>query len=163
MTKLTLRRATVEDIGQIHGCLADLAAFLGETHLFQLTPEKLQSHGFGPNPAFNVVVAENDEAVAGICLYFPTFSTWYGTPGIYVQDLYIRPEFRGHKLGEKLLSAAARQARAGGATHMRLSVDLANKKAMAFYDRLGMAKRDTEEIRMLDGQDFENLATSNLN
>lgn len=160
MTKLKLRRATIEDINEIYGCLANLAAFLGETHLFELTPKKLETHGFGEHPAFIVVVAENSEKLAGICLYFPTFSTWYGTPGIYVQDLYIRPEYRGQKLGEKLLAAAACEARADGATHLRLSVDKANKQAMAFYDRLGMSVRNAEEIRMLDGADFQKLAST---
>jgi len=158
MTKLTTRQAKPEDIGQIHACLADLAAYLGETDLFQLTPENLQIHGFGDTPSFSVLIGEKDQTVAGICLYFKTFSTWFGTPGIYVQDLYIKPEFRNHQFGEKLLAAAAREASTFGATHLRLSVDRSNTQAMAFYDRLGMSKQNKEQIRMLDGLDFENLA-----
>ena len=102
------------------------------------TASDIRKHGFSGHPAFEVLIAEQDGAFAGLCLTFPSFSTWRGQPGIYVQDLYVEEAFRGQRIGEKLLMAVARRAKLKGAGYLRLSVDTANKTAEAFYERLGI-------------------------
>jgi ribosomal protein S18 acetylase RimI-like enzyme len=104
-------------------------------------------------------VAETDGAAfAGLCLTFPSFSTWMGTPGIYVQDLFVADAFRGRRIGERLLHAVARRGQEKGARYMRLSVDVENPRAQAFYDRIGIRHSRDELIHMIKGADFDAFA-----
>src|SRR5688572_16558314 len=136
--KMTIRLAELTDAEQIHAGLLAMARAMGEEARITSTATDIRTHGFGENPAFEVLIAEIDGAFAGLCLTFPSFSTWRGEPGIYVQDLYVDEAFRGRRIGEKLLRASARRGRAKGAGYLRLSVDIGNTKAQAFYERVGI-------------------------
>ena len=91
-------------------------------------------------------MAEVDGRFAGLSLFFPSFSTWFGKPGVYVQDLFVDPAFRGQGIGERLIGETARLARERGATYMRLSVYADNAAAQAFYERIGMSWSREERI-----------------
>lgn len=158
MSRVEIRRATIADVATIHQALGELAQHLGGSDIFALTPEALRRHGFGADPAFAVMLAEIDGRFAGLCLYFRTFSTWYGTPGLYVQDLYTAAEHRGAGLGEALLAAVAAEGAAAGASHLRLAVDPTNAGARRFYDRLRLEICEHDEMRMIAGSDFAELA-----
>ncbi|MBW3098045.1 GNAT family N-acetyltransferase [Pseudohoeflea coraliihabitans] len=158
MTPVSLRRAEISDAATIHRALKALAEHLHENDQFHLTISDLEQHGFGSQPAFSVLMAEKADRFAGLCLYFTIFSTWYGKCGVYVQDLYVAPEFRGQRVGEALLARIAAEERAAGATYMRLSVDPSNMQAQIFYDRLGLAASPKEEIRMAAQDAFVALA-----
>lgn len=157
---LTIRLAEADDAEMIHAALQAMARAMGAGGKMVSTPENIRTHGFCENPAFEVLIAEIEGAFAGLCLTFPSFSTWRGEPGIYVQDLYVDETFRGQGLGEKLLQAAARRGKARGAGYLRLSVDVTNPKAQAFYERLGIAHSSDEQIRMIKGEAFDALASS---
>jgi ribosomal protein S18 acetylase RimI-like enzyme len=157
---LTIRLAEAADAETIHAALLAMARAMGAAGKMVSTAENIRTHGFGENPAFEVLVAEIDGAFAGLCLTFPSFSTWRGEPGIYVQDLYVDEVFRGRGLGEELLQAAARRGKARGAGYLRLSVDITNPKAQTFYERLGIVHSSDEQIRMIKGDAFDTLATS---
>ncbi|MGE0501401.1 MAG: N-acetyltransferase family protein [Rhizobiaceae bacterium] len=155
---VSLRAATADDAETIHAALRKLGAHVGEEHEIVSTPADLRRYGFGDRPAFRVVVAEVDGAFAGLCLFFPSFSTWKGRPGVYVQDLFVAEEFRGMKVGEKLIRAVAAITRDEGGVYMRLAVDSRNYSAQRFYDRLGMELVDDDMIRAAYGDVFETLA-----
>lgn len=156
--QVSIRPAVPQDAQTIHAALRTLAAGVGAGDRMTATVDDLLAHGFGAAPAFEVLVAEADGAFAGLCLTFPSFSTWMGRSGIYVQDLYVAEGFRGHRIGERLLREAARRGRARGARYLRLSVDVENTRAQSFYARLGIRHSRDEQIHMIKGADFDTFA-----
>lgn len=155
---IRIRRAAVEDAERIHVALKEMADGMKAGPKFVSTVEDIRRHGFGAAPAFEVLIAEVGGQFAGLCLTFPSFSTWMGTPGIYVQDLFVADGFRGRRIGEGLLQAAARRGREKGARYMRLSVDVENARAQAFYDRIGIRHSRDELIHMIKGAAFDAFA-----
>lgn len=159
---VTIREAVADDVGTLHEALLALARHTGDEHKIESTPADLLTHGFGERPAFEALIAEVDGAFAGMCLSFSSFSTWRGQPGIYVQDLYVDTTFRGRRIGEHLLQAAAARGYARGARHLRLSVDQANLSAQAFYERVGITHSRDEQIHMMRGERFEAFARQDM-
>lgn len=155
---LAIRLATAADAETILHGLRGLGEHVGEAHRITITADDIRRYGFGDRPAFRVLIAEIDGAFAGLSVFFPSFSTWWGRPGVYVQDLFVDPARRGNRVGERLLRAVARLARDEGAVYLRLSVDVKNHSARAFYDRMGMRWADEEMIRTAYGEDFLALA-----
>jgi ribosomal protein S18 acetylase RimI-like enzyme len=158
MDKLTLRAANRDDANSILEALIGLADHVGERDLVQIDRDTILRDGFGDTPAFSVTVAEVGGAFAGMCLHFPTYSTWFGASGIYVQDLYIQPEFRGRNIGEALLARVARDGERRGCNHLKLAVNTENPNAQRFYDRIGILPLEHDEMRMAMGGNFVSLA-----
>lgn len=156
-TRVVIRLATEADAERIHAALLDLGEHVGESHKIKSTPEDIRRYGFGPKPHFRVLVAEGNGIFAGMCLFFPSFSTWIGRPGVYVQDLIVARDFRGQGIGERLVREVARMVHAEGAAYLRLAVDVENLSAQAFYDRLGMEWVKDDMIRAAYGEAFEAL------
>ncbi len=152
--KLVIRAATPEDCEILHRAIVDLGAFVGASHKIESTPENLRRYGFGADPAFEALVAEVGGEFAGMCIYFPSFSTWLGRPGVYVQDLFVEERFRGMKIGESLLRRVTALTRRKGGVYLRLSVEIGNATAQAFYDRLGIARSAAEMIHAAYGANF---------
>ena len=157
-----MRLAESGDAELIHAGLVAMAQAMDKGAKITSTASDIRKHGFGGHPAFEVLIAEQDGAFAGLCLTFPSFSTWRGQPGIYVQDLYVEEAFRGQRIGEKLLRAVARRAKLKGAGYLRLSVDTANKTAEAFYERLGITHASDEHIHMIKGDAFDAFAANGM-
>ncbi|MBX9455084.1 MAG: GNAT family N-acetyltransferase [Rhizobium sp.] len=157
---LTIRLAEAADADLIHAGLLAMARAMGEESRITSTAADILENGFGASPAFEVLIAEIGGAFAGLCLSFPSFSTWRGERGIYVQDLYVDETYRGHGIGEALLKAAARRARERGAGYLRLSVDIANAGAQAFYERVGIPHSRDEQIHMIKGEAFRAFSAS---
>lgn len=157
---LTIRLAEARDAGLIHAGLVAMARVMEKGAKITSTPDDIRRHGFGNDPAFEVLIAEVDGTFAGLCLSFPSFSTWRGERGIYVQDLCVDETFRGRRIGEALLKAVARRAQERGAGYLRLSVDVTNKRAEAFYERLGITHSRDEHIHMIKGEAFRAFAAS---
>jgi ribosomal protein S18 acetylase RimI-like enzyme len=156
--EIRIRAAVVEDAETIHAALTTMASSMKAGPKFVSTADDIRRHGFGPTPAFEVLIAETGGIFAGLCLSFPSFSTWMGTPGLYVQDLYVADAARGQRIGERLLQATAQRGRARGARYLRLSVDVENVRAQAFYDRLGIRHSRDEQIHMIKGAAFDTFA-----
>ena len=134
---MTIRPATPDDLTSIGELIRELAEYEEAPHEVEWTDaEALAEHLFGPTPAAHVHIAETDDgAIAGMALWFTTFSTWVGKPGIWLEDLYVRPQFRGHGFGKALLT-----------TLMDLSPGRVewtvldwNQPSIEFYDSLGAA------------------------
>lgn len=156
---VSIRDGVAPDAPAIHRALLTLAAHVGETEKVVSTVDDIRRYGFEMEPPhFRTLIAEIDGSLAGISLYFPTFSTWLGRPGVYVQDLVVEPDFRGMDVGRALIRATARRAAAEGATHMKLAVDTQNVSAQAFYERMGLRHADDDMLRFAAGDDFQALA-----
>jgi len=155
---ITLRSAVAGDGAIIHSMLGQLAETLGSTHKLVSDAQDIERHGFLDAPLFRALIAERGADAVGLCLYFVTFSTWLGAPGIYIQDLFVDESLRGAGLGQRLLARAAAEGRAMGANHLRLSVDSENMAARRFYSKVGLRCRDDEVIVQSDGKHFLRLA-----
>ncbi|MGI9084148.1 MAG: GNAT family N-acetyltransferase [Aeromicrobium sp.] len=133
-----IREATPHDVPAILGMIHDLAEFEREPDAVKATPELLHEALFGPDPAASALLAVDEHAEpAGFALWYRTFSTWEGVPGLYLEDLYVAEGQRGSGLGRALLSALARIAVHRGWTRLEWAVLRWNSDAITFYDRLG--------------------------
>src|SRR6185436_14808822 len=113
--RFTLRPAELRDVGAIVQLIRDLAEFEQLTHLLQVTPEKLRPQLFGERPAAEALVAETGDGkgsgeVVAFALFFTNFSTFLAQPGLYLEDLYVKPDQRGAGIGKALLTRLARLA-----------------------------------------------------
>lgn len=153
-----IRPAVPGDASNVHAMIVALARSTDDQHRVNSRPDDYLKHGFGPARRFEALIAERNASPLGLSLYFFTFSSWLGEPGIYVQDLYVDPAERGRGIGRRLLAATAASGLAGDASHMRLSVAAANQGARQFYRRLGMEHREQELTYHLGGDAFAALA-----
>jgi len=158
MSEISLKHATKEDAQVLHDLLSKLASELGKRDEFRGSAEALEAYGFAAPPAFDAIIAWRGDEALGLILYFFEFSTWRGTPGVYVQDFYVSPSARGLGLGQKLTSAAAHAGAGRGATYMRLAVHDGNDAGMGFYKATGFMQVDDETTMLLDGHDFERMS-----
>ena len=129
-----IRNAVEGDLDEIRALIAELAEYEHAADEAVATVDDLRHHLFGPTPAASVLIAESDDgAVAGFALYYPTFSTWLGRPGIWLEDLFVRPQHRKHGLGFALLTAL-RELTDG---RIEWAVLDWNEPSIRFYDALG--------------------------
>ncbi|GAA5542160.1 GNAT family N-acetyltransferase [Ochrobactrum soli] len=160
---VVIRLAEPSDAERIHEAIRAMGAGLGAAGKVSSTVEDFRRHGFGPNAAFTSLIAEVDEAFAGLALFFPIFSTWLGKPGVFVQDLYVDQAFRGRGVGEVLLRHVASWSTARGGVYLRLAVDRDNVAAQRFYQRLGIGWIEADLDHGAYGEDFARLARINAN
>jgi ribosomal protein S18 acetylase RimI-like enzyme len=157
-TDISIRFATIDDADSIFSALVGIAETVKEMHKLKSTADDIRRFGFGEAPALETLIAEIDGRFAGCCLYFASFSTWIGRPGIYVQDFYVADELRGQGVGERMLQRLAALTRKRGGRYIRLAVDTENYRAQAFYTRVGVKRSDTEQVHMARDEDFDRLA-----
>ncbi|MCC7097957.1 MAG: N-acetyltransferase [Rubrivivax sp.] len=138
-----LRAAELRDVQPIVGMIRELAEFEQLTHLLQVTPEKLRPHLFGEKPVAEALVAELEAGeggkpeVAAFALFFTNFSTVLAQPGLYLEDLYVRPAQRRRGIAQALLQRLATLAVERGYGRFEWSVLDWNANAIAFYERMG--------------------------
>ncbi len=132
-----LRAAEPRDVNAIVGLIRELAEFEKLAHLLQVTPETLHPHLFGERPVVEAQVAQLDGEVVGFALFFTNFSTFLSKPGLYLEDLYVRPALRGRGIGEALLSRLAAIAVERGYGRFEWSVLDWNSNAIRFYEKMG--------------------------
>ena len=134
---VNVRAAEPRDLGDIVRLIRGLAEFEKLTHLLRVTPESLAPHLFGARPAAEAIVAERAGAVIGFALFFTNFSTFLALPGLYLEDLYVRPEHRGSGIGRALLRRLGGLAVERGYGRFEWSVLDWNENAIGFYERMG--------------------------
>ncbi len=156
-----IRAATSEDVPTIHRLILDLAEYERLRDVAVLTEADLRTHLFGPRPAAEVLLAEVADEVVGFALFFHNFSTFLGKPGIYLEDLFVRPEFRGQGLGKALLLALARLACERGCGRVEWSVLNWNEPAIGFYRSLGAVPMDEWTVYRLTGAALDQLGRGN--
>ena len=134
---LTIRSATPADVPLIQQFIHDLAEYEREPESAVATQEDLLRYGFGPEPKYRCVIAEWGDAPAGFALFFYNYSTWQGKPGLYLEDLFVRPVFRGKGIGKALLLHLAKLAVAEHCGRFQWQVLDWNTPAIDFYKSLG--------------------------
>lgn len=156
---MALRAATEADLGTIIELIHALAEYEREPDAVRLDPEELRRHLFGSRPYAEVILAEtSDGASAGFALFFHNFSTWEGRPGIYLEDLFVRPESRGHGYGKALLAELARLAVERGCARLEWAVLDWNEPSIQFYRALGAVPMDEWTTYRLSGDALTTLA-----
>ena len=134
---MTIRPATPDDIPLIAALIRELAAYEKLAHEAVATEDTLRATLFGEKPGAEVAIAELDGTPAGFALFFPNFSTFLGQPGIYLEDLFVRPEFRARGVGRALLVHLAGLAVERGCGRLEWAVLDWNAPAIGFYKKLG--------------------------
>jgi GNAT superfamily N-acetyltransferase len=158
LPKLTIREAVEEDTLLILQLIKELAEYEKLSHEVVATEETLRNALFGERRFAEALVGEVEGEPAGFALFFHNFSTFLGRPGIYLEDLYVRPEFRGLGLGRALLVYLARVARERGCGRLEWSVLDWNEPAIGFYGRIGAAPVRGWTAYRLTGDALEGLA-----
>jgi len=157
-----VREARESDIEQIHQLIIDLATYERSADQVKVTPDQLRVALFGPQPAVYALVAEVEGALVGYALYFLNFSTWEGVHGIYLEDLFVKPEQRGSGLGKALLIALAEIAVSRGYARVEWWVLDWNQPSIDFYRRLGAVAMDEWTVFRLTGDALQLAAGGSL-
>jgi len=155
----SIRNATTEDAAQILEFIRALAAFERAPDAVVATEQALIRDGFGKHPFFHCLIAEYDGEPAGFALYFFNYSTWVGRPGIYIEDLFVLPQFRRLGIGRDLLKRVAAIAVENGCQRMQWQVLDWNTPAIDFYRSLGAEFMDEWRTVRLNSEMLERLAT----
>ena len=157
MSNLAVRAATEGDIPAILGFIRDLAAYEKLEHEVVADETILRASLFGPRPGAEVLIAELDVPV-GFALFFPSFSTFLGKPGLYLEDLFVRPSARGQGVGCALMAACARIAVERDYGRFEWSVLDWNGPALRFYEELGAVPMAEWTVQRLTGAPLVALA-----
>jgi len=156
-----IRRAISEDLLTIHQLIRDLALYERALEMAQATPEQIRDSFFSDAPIVFCDLVENDDReVVGFAVWFLNYSTWTGTHGIFLEDLFIKPEFRGHGYGKSLLVHLAQECVAKGYHRLNWSVLDWNQPSIDFYRSLGADALDEWTEFRLTGEALSKLAGS---
>jgi ribosomal protein S18 acetylase RimI-like enzyme len=155
---LVIRAAEPADIEILHGFVVDLAEAEQFPGPVTGRPQDLAQALFGPRPVAEAVVATIGGQAAGFALFYASYSTIIGRPGIHLEDLYVRPEHRGAGLGQILLAHLADLAVRRGGARLEWWVLRTNEPALRFYRRLRARALDEIEVMRLDGEVLRSLA-----
>ena len=149
---VTIARATERDVPLILRFIRALAEYERLEHQVVATEAMLRETLFGAHPAAHVVIARVDELPVGFALWFYTYSTFLARPGLYLEDLFVLPEWRGHGVGRTLLTHLATLAVEQGCGRMEWSVLDWNEPAIGFYRKLGAEVMEQWRICRLTGE-----------
>jgi GNAT superfamily N-acetyltransferase len=155
---LTIRPAAAHEMPLVLAFIRDLAAYEHLEHEVRATPADLAAALFGPRPYAEVVFACLDTTPVGFALFFHNFSTFAGRPGIYLEDLFVRPEARGRGIGRRLLAWLARTALERGCARLDWAVLDWNAPSIDFYRSLGAVAKDEWTTFRLTDAALERLA-----
>ena len=134
---LELRTATPADATTIHQLVYELASYEREPHAVVATPEVFEAQLSAERPPFECILAERGGEVLGFTLFFPNYSTWRGKPGIWIEEIYVRPTARGGGVARALLERVVALARSRGCGRVDFSVLDWNELAHGFYRCMG--------------------------
>ncbi len=160
MISVMIRAATVNDVADIRAMVRELAAYERVVEQARATEEQLREALFGERPAAYALIAEDDGTgeTVGYALWFPRFSTWTGTRGMHLEDLYVRPTARGGGYGKALLASLAAICRRDGFERFEWWVLDWNEPAIGFYKSLGAELLEEWTVCRLSGTPLDDLA-----
>jgi GNAT superfamily N-acetyltransferase len=153
-----IRSAVAADVPLILNFIRELADYEKLAHQVVATEADVRDSLFGPRPAAECLIAELGGKPAGFAIFFHNFSTFLGRAGIYLEDLYVKPELRGKGVGKKLLAHLARLALERGCGRFEWAVLDWNEPAIRFYKSLGANMLDDWRINRVTGEALKNLA-----
>ena len=154
----TIRKATEADVPQILEFIRAITAYERAPDAVSATEAGLLRDGFGPNPFYRCLIADQDGQPAGFALYFFNYSTWMGRPGLYLEDLFVQPGFRGRGIGKALLKEVAAIAVAEGCPRLQWEVLDWNTPAIDFYRAMGAEFLDEWRNVRVSGEALQRLA-----
>jgi GNAT superfamily N-acetyltransferase len=157
---ISIRPATEADIPLILDLIRELAEYEKAPEQAVATPESMRAALFGERPVAECVIGELDGTPQGFALFFTNFSTWLGKPGIYLEDLFVRPAARGRGLGKALLAHVAAIAVERGCGRFEWSVLDWNEPAIGFYKAMGAVPMSEWTVYRLSGEPLRQLAAS---
>jgi GNAT superfamily N-acetyltransferase len=158
MSKIRIVPATEPDLPTILDMIRALAEYEKLAHLVTATEEQLRKTLFGIKPAAEVLLAHNERECAGFAVFFATYSTFLAQPGLYLEDLYVKPHLRGHGIGLALLRRLAGIAAERGCGLVEWGVLDWNQPSIEFYKKLGAVPMDEWTKYRLTGEALERLA-----
>jgi GNAT superfamily N-acetyltransferase len=153
-----IRNAIEADVPEILSLIRALAAYERAPDAVKATEADLRKHGFGPNAYYQCLLAETDGQPVGFALYFFDYSTWMGRPGIYLEDLFVYPEFRGRGIGKALLGRVAAVAVEKGCARLKWEVLDWNTSAIEFYSTMGAELTAGWRTMRVTGENLARLA-----
>jgi GNAT superfamily N-acetyltransferase len=158
---MRIRRAVADDVATIHELIRDLARYERALEMAEASPDQLRESFFSDSPkVFCDLVETDEEEVAGFAVWFLNYSTWTGTHGIFLEDLYVKPEFRGRGFGKALLVHLAQECVAKGYHRLKWSVLDWNQPSIDFYRSIGAEAMDEWTEFRLTGTALSALAGS---
>ena len=155
---MTIRSAAPADVPTILGFIRELAEYEKLAHEVVATTDLIHAALFGPSARAFAMICESEGKPVGFALCFYNFSTFLGRPGIYLEDLYVQPAYRGRGLGREALKKIAQRAKAEGCGRVEWSVLNWNKPAIDFYRSIGAVAMDDWHIERLTGAALDSLA-----
>ena len=155
--KLKIRQATIEDTALILSLIKEIAEYEKLGHEVSATEKDIKNNLFGEKRYAEVLIAEYDEEPAGQALFFHNFSTFVGRPGIYLEDLFVRPKFRGKGIGKSLLLALIKLAEERNCGRVEWCVLDWNEPAIKFYKKLGGVSMDGWSIFRVTEDKFSKI------
>jgi len=162
MPSLAVRPATADDVALLHSLICELADYERLRHTVVATEDDLRAALFGPKPCCEALIGSVDGKEFGFALYFQNYSTFVGRPGLYLEDLYVRPAARGVGLGKALLqriAAIAVQRRCGRVEWTALDW---NEPAIRFYEKLGAKQMTDWRLFRLSGEELKSFSLGEL-
>ena len=158
MDSITIASASPADVPTILAMIRGLAEYERLSQQAVATEESIRASLFGPRPFAEVVLASSGSTPVGFALFFHNFSTFLGRPGLYLEDLFVLPEWRGRGVGRRLLTHLASIAVERGCGRMEWAVLDWNESAIGFYRRLGAQMLDDWRICRLTGDALDRAA-----
>ena len=158
MSNLRIENAGPEHVALILAFIRDLAVYERLSDSVVVTEELLRESLFGARPVAEALLAWEGDEPAGFAVFFHNYSTFLGRPGIYLEDLFVKPEFRGKGIGRALLQYIARLAIDRGCQRLEWSVLNWNETAIRFYQSLGATPQDEWTVYRLGGEALNELA-----
>ena len=155
---LQIRAASVEDCAIIHSFIMELAVYEKLAHEVVATPEVLAETLFGPRPGAEVLIAEYEGRPVGYALFFQSFSTFLGRPGLYLEDVYVQPALRGRGIGKAIMTRLAALAVERSYARFEWSVLDWNEPSIQFYRSIGAVPMEGWTVQRLTGQALLALA-----
>jgi GNAT superfamily N-acetyltransferase len=156
---LSIRLATVNDAGLLVALIRELAEYEKELDAVKITEAKLAQDGFGPDPKFRALIAEWDGQPAGYAFFFGFYSTWTGRH-MFVEDLFVRPQFRGKGIGKSLMAKVADISQQENCYAMRWEVLGWNQSSIDVYRSMGAEFLEDWKLMWLTGKPLRELAES---
>ena len=155
---LVIRPVTPEDMEVLANLVRELAVYEKLEQHAKGTPDDFRRNLFGPRPSAEAVLVELAGEPVGFALWFTTFSTFRGQPCLYLEDVFVRPAYRGRGIGKALLAVLARLVTERGCGKLEWSVLNWNEPAIGFYRSLGARPMDEWTVYRLDGEPLHRLA-----
>jgi GNAT superfamily N-acetyltransferase len=161
-TDFTIRRVAAPDVPAVVSLVYELAEYERALPECELRPEQLHAALVGRSPALFGHVADVEGEIVGCALWFLNFSTWHGSHGIYLEDLYVRPAHRGGGIGRALLAELAAECVRRGFARLEWSVLDWNSPAIGFYRSIGAVGMEEWTVQRLSGDALRGLAATAL-